>query len=110
MIEKSQEEIEEVIALVESSNLREEIKPFVIGCINLASWIPKALVEHKITISNLKRLIFGKGAKTTRKQSPTIEKSEASNQASQEDKKFKGLGAYPTPRIPMLKRNCLFIY
>lgn len=59
VIEKSQEEIEEIIAQVQSSNLPEEIKPFEIGCINLASWIPKALVEHKITISNLKRLFFG---------------------------------------------------
>ncbi len=37
----------------------------VIGCINLAPWIPRALVEHKITVSNLKRLIFGKGDKGT---------------------------------------------
>ncbi|CDZ76806.1 Transposase [Legionella massiliensis] len=67
IIEKSQEEVEQIVALVHSSNLPERTKPFVIGCINLASWIPKALVEHKVTISNLKRLIFGKGAKTTRK-------------------------------------------
>ncbi len=65
VIEKSQEEIEEIITLVQSSNLPEGLKPFVIGCIHLASWIPKALVEHKITISNLKRLLFGKGNKTT---------------------------------------------
>ncbi|CDZ77240.1 hypothetical protein BN59_01522 [Legionella massiliensis] len=76
----------------------------MIGCINLASWIPKALVEHKITVSNLKRLLFGKGAKTTQKQSPTIakpdaitdaEKSEASNQAPCEAKKPKGHGRLP---------------
>ena len=75
VIEKSQEEIEEIITLV-SSNLPEGLKPFVNGCIHLASWIPKALVEHKITISNLKRLIFGKGNKTTQRPSPTAEKSE----------------------------------
>ena len=61
VIEKSQEEVEQIVALVQSSNLSDEVKPFVIGCINLASWIPGALVEHKITVSNLKRLIFGKG-------------------------------------------------
>ncbi|CDZ76413.1 hypothetical protein BN59_00682 [Legionella massiliensis] len=58
VIEKSQEEIEEIINLVQSLNLPEEINPFMIGCINLASWIPKALIEHKITISNLKRLLY----------------------------------------------------
>lgn len=36
VIEKSQEEIEQSIALVRSSNLPEGTKTFVIGCINLA--------------------------------------------------------------------------
>jgi hypothetical protein len=58
--EKSQEDIEQITELVRTSNLPEEVIAFVIGCINLACWIPKALVEHRITISNLKRLIFGK--------------------------------------------------
>lgn len=47
VIEKSQEEVEQIIALVRSSNLPEGTKPFVIGFINLASWIPRALVEKK---------------------------------------------------------------
>ncbi|WP_019215463.1 hypothetical protein [Legionella tunisiensis] len=68
VIEKSQEDVDQIIALVHSSNLPEGTKPFVIGCIHLASWIPRALVEHKITVSNLKRLIFGKGDKTTKQQ------------------------------------------
>jgi hypothetical protein len=53
VIEKSQEEVDQIVAMVRSSNLPEGTKPFVIGCINLASWIPRALVEHKITVSNL---------------------------------------------------------
>ena len=65
VIEKSQEEVEQIVALVHASNLPEGTKPFVIGCINLASWIPRALTEHKITVSNLKRLIFGKGDKAS---------------------------------------------
>lgn len=66
VIEKTQEEVEQVIVLVRSSNLPEGTKTFVIGCINLASWIPRALIEHKITVSNLKRLLFGKGDKSTK--------------------------------------------
>lgn len=75
VIEKSQEEIEQIVALVQASNLPEDIKPFVVGCINLASWIPRALVEHKITVSNLKRLIFGKGDKATQRQTNMHEKN-----------------------------------
>lgn len=50
VIEKSFDEVKQIVALVRSSNLSEGTKPFVIGCINLASWIPRAVVEHKITV------------------------------------------------------------
>lgn len=106
VIEKSQEEVEQIIALVHSSNLPEGTKPFVIGCINLASWIPRALIEHKITVSNLKRLIFGKGDKATKQQdkSPKTEQNNtapeapvpsASNDESHESKESKGHGRLP---------------
>ncbi|WP_131794628.1 hypothetical protein [Fluoribacter gormanii] len=68
VIEKSQEDVDQIIALVHSSNLPEGTKPFVIGCTHLTSWLLRALVEHKITLSNLKQLIFGKGDKTTKQQ------------------------------------------
>ncbi|HHT0595014.1 TPA: hypothetical protein ACTXXA_003643 [Legionella anisa] len=42
VIEKSQEEVEQVVVLVHSSNLHEGKKTFVIGCIHLAPWIPRA--------------------------------------------------------------------
>lgn len=83
VIEKSQEDVEQIVALVHSSNLPEGTKPFVVGCINLASWIPRALVEHKITVSNLKRLIFGKGVKVTKQQDKSP-KSEQNNTAPEE--------------------------
>ncbi len=81
--EKSQEEIERITELVDASNLPEDIKPFVIGCINLACWIPGALVEHKITVSNLKRLIFGKGDKKTKTPSPPAEVKPLQNAPSE---------------------------
>jgi hypothetical protein len=81
----SSDEVEQIVALVRLSNLSEEIKPFVIGCINLASWIPRALVEHKITVSNLKRLLFGKGDKSTTQQdkSPKAEENTADAEESE---------------------------
>jgi hypothetical protein len=117
VIEKSQEEVEQIVALVYSSNLPEGTKPFVIGCINLASWIPRALVEHKITVSNLKRLIFGKGDKTNKPQdkSPKEEQNNtapeklapsASNDKSHEPKEPRGHGRIPPtsmqPNTPFL--------
>ncbi|WP_273198967.1 MULTISPECIES: IS66 family transposase [Legionella] len=106
VIEKSQDEIEQIIASVHSSNLSEGTKLFVIGCINLASWIPKALVEHKITVSNLKRLIFGKGDKATKQQDNSLKKEQnntapeepvpsTSNDESHEPKVSKGHGRLP---------------
>jgi hypothetical protein len=106
VIEKSQEEVEQIVALVHASNVPEGTKPFVFGGINLASWIPRALVEHKITVSNLKRLIFGKGDKVTKLQdkSPKTEQNNtapeepvpsASNDESHEPKEPKGHGRLP---------------
>lgn len=83
VIEKSSDEVEQIVALVRASNLPEGTKPFVIGCTHLASWIPRALVEHKITVSNLKRLIFGKGDKAT-KQYDKSSKAEQNNTAPEE--------------------------
>ncbi len=42
-----------------------------------------ALVEHKITVSNLKRLIFGKGDKATKQQDKS-QKEEENNAAAEE--------------------------
>ncbi|KTD64268.1 hypothetical protein [Legionella spiritensis] len=83
VIEKSQEEVEEIITLMPSSHLPEGLKPFVIDCIRLASWIPRALIEHKITVSNLKRLIFGKADKTTKQQDKSP-KAEQNNTTAEE--------------------------
>lgn len=43
----------------------------------------RALVEHKITVSNLKRLIFGKGDKTTKQQDKSP-KAEQNNTTAEE--------------------------
>ncbi|MEO8400284.1 MAG: hypothetical protein ABI597_00625 [Gammaproteobacteria bacterium] len=51
------------------------IQDFAISCIKLAVWLPKALLEHKIKLSNLRKLIFGLGRKN-KKQSKNSEKLE----------------------------------
>ncbi len=63
LIEKSQEQIDETIQAINASTLPEEVKSLACNCIYVATWIPRALLQHKITVSNLRRLIFGKGLK-----------------------------------------------
>lgn len=76
VIEKSRDEIDAVIVALQSSELPSGTKEFAISCIKLAVWLPKALLEHKIKLSNLRKLIFGIGRKNKKK----------SNQASDSDK------------------------
>lgn len=61
IVDKSPAEIEAAIATIESSNLLPDIKDFAISCVRLAIWLPNALLSHQITISNLRKLVFGQG-------------------------------------------------
>ena len=45
VMEKTAEETEDIIDLLMASNLPEPIKLFVIGCINLVTWLPKGLIR-----------------------------------------------------------------
>lgn len=86
VMEKSADEIEDIIELVMATNLPESVKLFVIGCINLASWLPKGLMEHRITVTNLKRLIFGKGDKNQK----SSHHSKRSNESAKTEKNKSG--------------------
>lgn len=61
VIEKSQADIDAAVAAIKASDIPSGIKKFAISCIRLAVWLPKALLEHKIKLSNLRKLIFGFG-------------------------------------------------
>ena len=61
IVDKSQAEIDEIIAVIEDSSLSASVKAFAISCIRTAVWLPKALLEQKIRLSNLRKLIFGRG-------------------------------------------------
>ncbi len=67
IIEKSTAEIEAAIAAIESSNLQPDIKEFAISCVRLAVWLPDALLSHKITLANIRKLVFGQGDKNQRR-------------------------------------------
>lgn len=59
VVEKSQQEIDEIIERIQTQGLVGDAGEFVIKCIKLAVWMPMALAEHKITVRNLQKLLFG---------------------------------------------------
>lgn len=77
VIDKSQADIDAAITAIKSCDLPSGTKDFAISCIRLAVWLPKALLEHKIRLSNLRKLVFGRGQKN-KKMKP--EKSENSGE------------------------------
>lgn len=60
LINKTAEELEEVLRQIKASNLPDGAEGFIIGCINLATWLPNAIEEKNITIRQLQKLIFWK--------------------------------------------------
>ena len=78
VIDKSPADIDAAIAAIKASDIPSGTKDFAISCIKLAVWLPKALLEHKIKLSNLRKLIFGFGRRN---------KKSSKNDASSEDKK-----------------------
>jgi hypothetical protein len=71
VIDKSQADIDAAIAAIKASEIESGTKDFAISCIKLAVWLSKALLEHKIKLSNLRKLIFGLGRKNKKKMKET---------------------------------------
>lgn len=79
VVDKSQADIDAAIAAIQSSNLPSATKEFAIACIRLAVWLPKALLEHKITLALLRKLIFGFSEEASKKNKKQND-AETSNQ------------------------------
>jgi len=67
VVDKSQTDIDAAIAAINTSTIDGGSKDFAISCIKLAVWLPRALLEHKISLSNLRKLIFGLGSRNKKK-------------------------------------------
>jgi hypothetical protein len=63
IINKSVDEIEKIKADVRKSDLPEETINILIYGLTLIIWLPKLLLEQKITLFRLKELLFGKSQK-----------------------------------------------
>ena len=66
VIDKTEEDIAAIIRAINETGLPDDIKVFVIQCIELAIWIPHQLKRKAISLSRLRTLIFGKGYKTNK--------------------------------------------
>ena len=66
IIDKTPEELEQIKADVKKAGLPEETVTVILYGLNLILWLPKLLLEQKITIARLKELLFGKGQRKKR--------------------------------------------
>lgn len=82
VIDKSQADIDAAINAIKECDLPSGTKEFAISCIRLAVWLPKALLEHKIKLSNLRKLIFGFCRKNKNKSTNDAEKPDAKDEAN----------------------------
>jgi transposase len=67
VIDKSQVDIDTSITNIQTSNFHEDTQDFAISCIRLSVCFPKALLEKKINLSNLRKLVFGRGKNANKK-------------------------------------------
>ncbi|MEO8402887.1 MAG: transposase, partial [Gammaproteobacteria bacterium] len=67
VIDKSEADIDAAITAIKASDMPGSTQDFAISCIKLAVWLPRALLEQKIKLSNLRKLIFGLGGRNKKK-------------------------------------------
>lgn len=79
IIDKSQADIDAAIAAIKASEIEGDTKDFAISCIKLAVWLPNALLEYKIKLSNLRKILFGLGKKNKNKSNDTEQSNSSVN-------------------------------
>ena len=61
VIEKSEAEIKEMIAIISNIAMPEDVKNFFIGCAKAILWLPLFVQAKHASIGRLRNIIFGKG-------------------------------------------------
>jgi len=92
IINKSREEMDDLLRKIQKTSLNPEDQELVMGCIEFATWLPEAIREKNISIRNLQRMLFGEGGNHRKKKkkkngadsSAPLEKSTASSDPSNE--------------------------
>ena len=84
IVEKSADEIKNIIAAIKNSSLPEEMCCFLIKCIEIAMWLPLMLEKKNISLRRLRTMIFGKGFKNKKRRTKeNVEAPENKNPADQ---------------------------
>jgi transposase len=86
IINKTQADIDATIDSIQACDLPCRTKEFVISCIRLAIWLPNALLEQKIKLANLRKLIFGIGKKSKIKKNDAKESATTDKNATESNK------------------------
>lgn len=89
-MDKSAKDIAELMKRLKESGLSQDDVDFFVGCTELATWLPEALRENKISMRNLQRLIFGetrkkKGKKGSKGNKGNRKKADAADSAAAAD-------------------------
>jgi transposase len=61
VVDKDSSEVKSIIEQIKTSSLPDDVKKFVIKCVELALWLPIFLQSKAISIHRLRTMIFGKG-------------------------------------------------
>jgi transposase len=61
VVDKDPSEIKSIIEQIKTSSLSDDVKKFVVKCVELALWLPIFLQSKAISIHRLRTIIFGKG-------------------------------------------------
>ena len=109
---KSQQDIDDLLERLYHANLSEEDKELLKGCVEFSTWMPAALQEKNITISNLRRTLFGdiKGSKKTQKKDNSTSNADDKNKVSadtQDEHKGEGGPAQEEPTTSIEDSNQL---
>jgi transposase len=74
--EKSKEELDEIIRVINTSSLPQSIKDFIIKCVEMALWFPPMLQKKTISLHRLRTMLFGKGHKLKKKSNAQVNETE----------------------------------
>jgi len=72
IVNKTREDLDGLMRRLTQTNLSEEDRELLIGCVEFSTWLPEVIREKNISIRNLQRMLFGEsgGKKKKKKDSP----------------------------------------
>lgn len=84
VINKSADDVDDYIRRIKESNLDQDAREFVAGCVEVATWLPQALEENQITIQQLRKLIFGDSPRKKKSGNPDTKGKDEAQESSED--------------------------